>query len=62
MGIIVPRPTMRGLESRTIQARLAAYDKALKDGKSNDEAKAIAYAITKKTVAAAERKAKRAGA
>lgn len=53
MGIAIPRPAMRGLESRTIQARLAAYDKALRDGNTSDEAKAIANAITKQTVAAA---------
>lgn len=62
MGIAVPRPQMRGLEARTIKARLDAYDAALASGKSTDEAKQAAYAITKKTVAAAERKAKKARA
>ena len=55
MGIVVPRPAMRSKERRTIEARLRAYDDALKCGFTREEALREAKALTSRP---AKKKAK----
>lgn len=48
MGIVIPRPQMRSKERRTIEARLRAYDDAIKSGFTREEAMREAKAIASK--------------
>lgn len=60
MGIVVPRPAMRGAERRLIEARLRAYDDARKCGFTCEEAMREAKAITSKQLARTPRTRRKA--
>lgn len=55
MGIVIPRPQMRSRERRTIEARLRAYDDALKSGFTREEAMREAKSLTARKVAKAHK-------